>query len=171
LAGYGGALAHTYQFLDQLAVFTTYNNQRRAELSRRLILNQMLDKAPAEPWKTTSRPAKDRWCQEEEHLPSGFFAHLPRFLSPAATAQADLNLAMQLCGVLFGLPRQIDDVNLLLGPGDGAAITRPPATPDAVMGCANYFPSFVSNDSYLHNRLPLVLFAQTKAFIGEVVDR
>ena len=59
-----------------------------------------------------------------------------------------LKFAMQLSDVFFGLPRQIDDVNLLVGPGDGAAIPRPGTTLNAVMGCANYFPSLISNDSY-----------------------
>jgi hypothetical protein len=63
--------------------------------------------------------------------------------------------AVQLGGVfdLFQLRGQIDDVNRLVGPGDGAAIPCPWLALGKV-GCANYFPGLVSNDSYLHGRLP-----------------
>jgi hypothetical protein len=63
--------------------------------------------------------------------------------------------AVQLGGVfdLFQLRRQIDDVNRLVGPGDRAALSCTWLALNAV-GCADYFPSFVSNDGYLHGRLP-----------------
>jgi hypothetical protein len=98
-------------------------------------------------------------------FPLGAASNLLTSLADGASAssrvpslfQLALKIAMQLSDVFFGLPRQIDDVNLLVGPGDGAAIPRPGATLNPVMGCANYFPSLISNDSYLHGRLPLVL--------------
>jgi hypothetical protein len=53
-------LAHSYQLLDRLGVFTAYNSQRRAELSRRLErLNWMISKTPpAETAETTFKTTK-----------------------------------------------------------------------------------------------------------------
>jgi hypothetical protein len=47
-------LAHSYEFLEQLGLFTSYNNQRRVELSRRLArLNQLLGNSPVEKMENT----------------------------------------------------------------------------------------------------------------------
>jgi hypothetical protein len=127
-------------------------------------------RSASSPLKTTHVNVAPR----RRRFPLGAASNLLTSLADGASApsrmpslfQVALKIAMQLSDVFFGLPRQIDDVNLLVGPGDGAAIARPGATLNAVMGCANYFPSLISNDSYLHGRLPSVLaLRQAKAIM------
>jgi hypothetical protein len=90
-------LAQGYQFLDQFGVFTTYNKQGRAELSRRLsLLNRMLAKAPAETrgsaFKTTKKHILDQRLRIERQRE--LIAKLERDGTPDALADARWRLAM-----------------------------------------------------------------------------
>jgi hypothetical protein len=65
-------LARSYQTLGQLGMFTTYNNQRRTELSRRLeLLNRMLSQSSAEtaenPVRTGKKHILDQQLRMERH--------------------------------------------------------------------------------------------------------
>jgi hypothetical protein len=90
-------LAHGYQFLDQFGVFTTYNKQRRAELSRRLsLLNQMLGNAPAEAGGSTVKTAKKHILDQRLRVERQreLIAKLERDGPPNALADARWRLAL-----------------------------------------------------------------------------